>query len=174
MSKRKATILMVLVSLSMGSAAGLGGYTFLYAHGASYLSNDPAACANCHIMQEQYADWQRSSHRQVATCNDCHTPAGFPAKYIAKGINGFFHSLAFTTGNFHEPIRATPRNHLIAENACRKCHAELVSSLDGSQAASPDTSVDGSLDASHGGVVQAAEGEPVSCVRCHGAVGHPH
>lgn len=161
MSTRNATWLMVMVSLSVGAAVGVGGYTFLYAKGASYLSNDPAACANCHIMQEQYASWQRSSHRQVATCNDCHTPAQFPAKYIAKGLNGFFHSWAFTTGDFHEPIQATARNHRIAENACRNCHGELVSSLE----------------APHAAALQAdapAQEEPLSCVRCHGAVGHPH
>jgi hypothetical protein len=28
-----------------GLAAGVGGYTFIYARGASYLTNDPKACA---------------------------------------------------------------------------------------------------------------------------------
>ena len=39
------------VSVAFGLAAGLGGYTFVYARGGSYLTNDPAACTNCHIMQ---------------------------------------------------------------------------------------------------------------------------
>jgi nitrate/TMAO reductase-like tetraheme cytochrome c subunit len=59
----------------MGVAAGLllgiGSFTFIYARGASYLTNDPKACADCHVMQEQFDGWQRSSHRSVAVCNDC-------------------------------------------------------------------------------------------------------
>ena len=31
--------------------------------GASYLTDDPAACANCHVMQEHFDAWPRSSHR---------------------------------------------------------------------------------------------------------------
>ena len=34
---------------------GLGLYTFVYAKGYSYLSNDPQGCANCHVMQELLA-----------------------------------------------------------------------------------------------------------------------
>ena len=38
----------LVVGASLGVIAGIGGYTFVYAKGASYLTNDPAACANCH------------------------------------------------------------------------------------------------------------------------------
>ena len=65
--------------LLLGTALGVGAYTFVYAKGASYLSNDPNACANCHVMTEQLDGWSRGSHRAVATCNDCHTPPGFVA-----------------------------------------------------------------------------------------------
>ncbi|MBE2216221.1 MAG: NapC/NirT family cytochrome c, partial [Opitutaceae bacterium] len=58
---------------TLGAALGICGYTFIYAKGYSYLVNDPAACANCHVMEEQYSGWMKSSHRAVATCNDCHT-----------------------------------------------------------------------------------------------------
>jgi cytochrome c nitrite reductase small subunit len=46
------------VAVAIGSVIavvlGIGGYTFVYARRASGLTNDPAACANCHIMREQY------------------------------------------------------------------------------------------------------------------------
>ena len=42
----------ILVALGAGVALGVGGYTFVYARGASYLTNDPAACVNCHVMRE--------------------------------------------------------------------------------------------------------------------------
>ena len=70
--------------LLCGLAAGVGLYTFAYARGASYMTDDPRACANCHVMEEQYSAWSRSSHRSVAVCNDCHTPPGFLPKYVAR------------------------------------------------------------------------------------------
>src|SRR5688572_23773077 len=36
-------------AIAIGAAAGVGGFTFVYAEGASYLTDDPAACANCHV-----------------------------------------------------------------------------------------------------------------------------
>lgn len=38
----------------IGFFLGISAYTFVYAEGASYLSTDPRACANCHIMWPQY------------------------------------------------------------------------------------------------------------------------
>jgi cytochrome c nitrite reductase small subunit len=49
-----------------GLALGLGGYTFVYARGYSYLLNDPSACANRHVMREYHDGWLKSSHRSVA------------------------------------------------------------------------------------------------------------
>ncbi len=138
--------------LLVGAAAGVGGYTFIYAEGASYMTNDASACANCHVMQEQYDAWTRSSHHAVATCNDCHTPHDFIGKYLTKASNGFHHSLAFTSGRFHEPIQITPRNHAITEQACRYCHQDVVQAIDSGH----------------------APGEALSCVRCHRSVGHLH
>lgn len=137
-----------------GLAAGVGGFTFIYAEGGSYLGHDSAACANCHIMRGNYDGWIKSSHRAVAECNDCHTPPGFIEKYATKAINGFNHSTAFTTGNFHEPIRIKSWNRAIVERACRHCHGDVVQMM-----------VAGG--SGHAG----ARGE-ISCVRCHGSVGH--
>ncbi|MDX1495326.1 MAG: NapC/NirT family cytochrome c, partial [Longimicrobiales bacterium] len=66
--------LMLVTAVLLGAAIGLGGFTFVYAKGHSYLTDDPGACANCHIMDDHYAAWLKSSHAQTATCNDCHTP----------------------------------------------------------------------------------------------------
>ena len=51
-----------VLSALVGAALGLGVYTFLYAQGHSYFSNNPAACANCHVMRDYLDSWQRSSH----------------------------------------------------------------------------------------------------------------
>ncbi len=70
----------VLAGSAIGVLTALGGYTFIYARGYSYLTNDPAACANCHVMRDHYNAWMKGSHRAVAMCNDCHTPPGLVSK----------------------------------------------------------------------------------------------
>jgi cytochrome c nitrite reductase small subunit len=135
----------------VGVALGLGLYTFVYAKGYSYLTNDPAACANCHVMNEQYAGWVKSSHRAVAVCNDCHVPHGLAGKYATKASNGFWHSYYFTSQTFEEPIRATPRTRGIAEANCRRCHDTIVQAM---------------------GTPSHAGTDALSCIRCHGSVGH--
>ncbi len=140
----------IIVSLVIGIAVGVGTYTFIYAKGSSYLSNDAAACANCHIMNDEYYGWTKSSHRSVAVCNDCHTPPGFVSKYMTKAENGYWHSYAFTTGDFHEPIQIKERNRTVTEQACRKCHLEVVDAIEGP----------------HG------KGEQIACLQCHSRVGH--
>jgi cytochrome c nitrite reductase small subunit len=142
----------VVIALTVGLAVGIGAYTFVYARGASYLTNDPNACANCHIMREQLDGWIASSHRAVAVCNDCHAPHDTVGKYATKAINGFWHSVAFTTGRFHEPIAITARNRAVTEGTCRHCHLAIVESID----------------AGHGGE------RPMECIRCHRSVGHLH
>jgi cytochrome c nitrite reductase small subunit len=142
----------VLLAALVGAAIGIGGFTFVYARGASYLTDDPRACANCHVMGEQFRAWQASSHRSVAACNDCHTPSSsVVAKYLVKALNGYHHSSAFTTGDFHEPIGITPRNQAVTEQQCRTCHAGLVAAIDRP---------------GHAG------GDGISCIRCHASVGH--
>jgi cytochrome c nitrite reductase small subunit len=135
---------------TLGVLLAVGGYTFIYARGYSYLSNDPAICANCHIMDNHYRAWTRSSHHAAAVCNDCHTPPGLIPKYTTKALNGFNHSLAFTTGRFPEPLRITARNAAVTEKACRKCHHDIVDAIEG-----PDP-----------------DSNRLSCIRCHSTVGH--
>lgn len=145
---RKAWLMLAVL---VGVAAGVGGFTFDYAEGTSYLSTDPAACVNCHIMQPQYDSWQKASHHTAAGCVDCHLPASGLAKWIAKADNGWRHSKAFTLQDFPEPIRITPGNAGILQDNCLRCHADLVHEL------APG----------FGGPAEA-----VSCVHCHADVGH--
>jgi len=143
-------LLAIVLGASLGVAAGIGGYTFIYAKGFSYMTNDPAACANCHIMDDFYNAWRKSSHHAVAVCNDCHTPHNFLGKYMTKASNGYHHSFAFTTGRFHEPIQITPRNRAITEAACRYCHQNIVQQIDNFYRGN----------------------DSLSCLRCHASVGH--
>ena len=134
-----------------GILAGVGGYTFLYAEGFSYMSDAPEVCVNCHIMQPQYDSWQKASHSAVAVCVDCHLPHSFFRKYLAKADNGWHHSKGFTLQDFHEPIMIKPPNARILQENCLACHNDLVHELTGG--------VNGTAD-------------EVQCVHCHVEVGH--
>ena len=123
------TIYGIVVGVVIGIAVGIGAYTFAYAKGWSYLTDDPAACANCHVMREQFDGWLKSSHRSVATCNSCHTPANFIGKYTVKASNGFWHSFFFTTGGYEDNIQIKPHSREITEQACRNCHGEIVDAI---------------------------------------------
>jgi cytochrome c nitrite reductase small subunit len=139
----------VLAALA-GVLAGAGTFTFWYADGTAYLSNDPAACVNCHVMREPFESWQKSSHKGFATCNDCHIPHGPLAKWLVKGENGFWHSYKFTFQNFHEPIRIREKNADVLQANCLGCHQRLVSEI----------------------TAQGAHRGERACVRCHEEVGH--
>lgn len=140
----------VLAAAGFGVLAGISAFTFDYAEGTSYLSSDPLACVNCHIMQEPYDSWIKSSHHDVARCVDCHLPHDFAGKWIAKSDNGFFHSWAFTFQDFHEPIQIKPRNRRIVQNNCLSCHGDVV----------------------HEMFVTERYEELNYCVRCHADAGH--
>lgn len=146
--RRSATPL--LLATIVGILLGVGLFTFGYARGYSYMTDRPQACANCHVMRDQYESWMKSSHGKVAVCNDCHTPPGFIPKYATKAVNGFFHSLAFTTQRFPDEIVITERNHRVTEKACLKCHEDIVTGIRGAR----------------------AHREDVSCIACHRTVGH--
>ncbi len=139
----------LLLAAAVGALLGSSLFVLDYAEGRSYLSDDAAACANCHVMWPYYEAWQRSAHAAVATCNDCHTPHGLIRKYLTKARNGWNHSVAFTLQNFPEPIRIKPANLAIVEENCRGCHRALVSEILGHDA------------------------EQISCARCHRDAGHP-
>ncbi|MGB8645006.1 MAG: cytochrome c nitrite reductase small subunit [Anaerolineae bacterium] len=141
--------LWLLLILFVGGVVGLGSFTVVYAKGYSYLSDDPAACANCHVMREFYDGWNRSPHHAVATCNDCHTPHDLAGHYTVKALNGFRHSSAFTLGDIPDPIRIIPSDRAVTQQACLDCHGDLVAMI------------------SHPG-----SNQPTDCLSCHAGVGH--
>jgi cytochrome c nitrite reductase small subunit len=143
--------LKLLVAILLGALIGVGGYTFWYGQGFAYLANDPGACKNCHIMNDHFDGWLKSSHHAVATCNDCHTPHSLIPKYVTKAENGFWHSKGFTLQDFHEPIRIRPHNKRLLNHNCVSCHEDLVSDV----------------------IVTHGDDESrLDCIRCHASVGH--
>jgi len=147
-SKHRAFKLAIVAIV--GVFIGLSFFTMHYAEATSYLSNDPTACINCHVMNDHFNGWQQASHKNVATCNDCHVPHDLIGKYLTKIDHGYRHSKGFTFQDFHEPIQIKPSSLRIVNDNCMRCHEALV---------------DGIL-TSHGGR------EQVQCVHCHSDAGH--
>ncbi len=135
----------------MGVFLGLGVYTFQYAEGLSYLSNDPKACINCHVMRENYNSWKRGPHHAAATCNDCHVPHSFPAKWLAKAENGWNHSVKFTLGNYETPLKIRPANRARLKDNCVRCHGAQISRMENHPVKISDN---------------------IHCAECHTDVGH--
>ena len=115
-----ATILMAFIF-------GLGFYILKLSNATSYLSDDPQACVNCHVMTPQYLTWKHSSHREVASCNDCHVPHDFAAnKYFFKAKDGLGHAFAYTFRLEPEVIRAKEASIEVIQNNCIRCHEKKV------------------------------------------------
>ncbi|MEM9587647.1 MAG: cytochrome c nitrite reductase small subunit [Planctomycetota bacterium] len=148
--RRQLTRGSILFAVILGVMAGVGTFTFGYGRGASYLSNDPQTCANCHVMQEHLDSWAKSTHHDVAVCNDCHLPHHPVGKWLTKADNGLFHSVAFTTGDFKNPIQIKPRNRQVTQDACVHCHRDFVHSM----------------------LPVNQEQETQNCVHCHQSAGH--
>lgn len=145
-----------------GVMSGVGLYTVSYAEGLSYLSDDPKACVNCHVMQSEFDSWRHGPHHAAATCNDCHVPPAFPGKYIAKARNGYHHSMGMTfqparpdepntVTVYHEPIQIKDPNSQILQDNCLRCHEGIVHEI-----LAGSTWDEGAT----------------RCVHCHAGVGH--
>ncbi|MFL5417262.1 MAG: cytochrome c nitrite reductase small subunit [Myxococcales bacterium] len=162
MSRAQPSGYWIFLGALLGAALGIGITTFNYASGLSYLSNDPAACVNCHIMRDEYDAWRKGPHHAFATCNDCHVPPHFPQKYVAKALNGYHHSTGFTFQPsrpdlpgaklvFEEPIRIKAKNSQVLQDNCLRCHGAFVHDV-----------VRGSTFAD----------DAIRCVHCHRGAGH--
>ncbi len=155
----RASLAVAVLGALVGSFAAAVGYTAHYASATSYLSDDPTACVNCHIMNEQYDGWRKSSHHARATCNDCHVPHdSFLHKYYVKAEHGYRHSKGFTFQDFHEPIRLTPYSREVVIGNCVRCHDAMTQEI---------------RLAAHGNT-PVAHDDPagLDCIHCHAGVAH--
>lgn len=111
------------VILAAGVFSGLGVLAFHISNASSYLTDDPKACVNCHIMAPQYATWKHSSHARVAVCNDCHVPhENIALKYAFKAMDGTRHAFMFTFHFEPDVIRMHAPGQWTVQNNCIRCH----------------------------------------------------
>jgi cytochrome c nitrite reductase small subunit len=111
----------------LGAIVGLGLYILRISNAVSYLSDAPETCINCHVMNPQYATWNHSSHREVASCNDCHVPHNNVVnKYYFKAMDGLRHATIFTMRAEPLVIYIKEAGKQVVQNNCIRCHEQLV------------------------------------------------
>ncbi|MCF8260797.1 MAG: cytochrome c nitrite reductase small subunit [Melioribacteraceae bacterium] len=115
------------VTLLMGLMTGIIIYTLYISNAVSYLSDDPEACVNCHIMAPQFATWERGSHGRVTTCNDCHVPHdNVIRKYYFKASDGLRHATMFTLRMEPQVIQIKEAGRNVVQENCIRCHSNYL------------------------------------------------
>lgn len=154
MDKKFSLFTLALVCV-FGFILGNGIYGLYNANTLSYLSSDSAACNNCHVMNEVYHDYTKSSHQSIE-CIDCHLPHSFVRKWVAKAYTGLGHAYHFTFDkNLPTHFTANADTKAWVKENCVRCHGDYAHN-----AINPTkggkSPVDNSLD----------------CMSCHHSVGH--
>ncbi|MDD4058287.1 MAG: cytochrome c nitrite reductase small subunit [Bacteroidales bacterium] len=120
----KKLVLPLIVLL--GAVVGVFFYLLYVARMPSYLSDDPSACVNCHIMAPYYQSWQKSSHQAWTTCNECHVPQdNFVRGYAFKAKDGLYHAAVFTARMEPQVIRPRDESYGVIMENCIRCHTQL-------------------------------------------------
>jgi len=113
-----------------GLAVGLVIFIARISNAASYLSDAPGACMNCHVMTDAYVSWQRGSHSRIAVCNDCHVPHSNPvAKYAFKASDGLRHSYVFTFRLEPQVLDLSKGAKPVLQDNCVRCHTQIMQTV---------------------------------------------
>lgn len=111
--------LLIAVLLLTGGTKALLAYT-----------DRPEYCLSCHVMEQSYETWFHSSHREWATCSDCHVPhQNLAAKLTGKAIDGMRDLYIFYTNQVPEPIRLSARGGRTVKENCLRCHGTLMENV---------------------------------------------
>ncbi|MBN2377885.1 MAG: cytochrome c nitrite reductase small subunit [Sedimentisphaerales bacterium] len=115
----------IAIYMMVGGVLGLALITARLGNAASYLSNEPQTCMNCHVMTDAYATWQRGSHGKVAVCNDCHIPhSNIVAKTAFKARDGMKHSYVFTMRQEPQVLELSAGAKPVVRENCLRCHSD--------------------------------------------------
>ncbi len=118
------------VAALLGILVGLFIFMFKISNAGSYLSDEPKTCINCHVMEPQYATWFHSSHRENASCNDCHVPHNNAvSKYFFKAKDGMRHATVFTMRNEPQVMKIKHAGVDVVQKNCKRCHSFVNESV---------------------------------------------
>lgn len=145
------------VIILAGFLVGIGFYAIYVSNAASYLSDSPQTCVNCHVMAPHYTTWFHSSHREHATCNDCHVPQdNIFRHYYFKAQDGMRHAYIFTMRTEPFVIRIHEPGQRVVQENCLRCHEHTNHRV---------SAFEGTLE-------KARAGEQKLCWDCHREVPH--
>ena len=114
-------------SIVLAVAIGIALFIAKESRVASYLSDDPQTCVNCHVMTPVYNSWMHSSHREWAKCNDCHVPHNNVVnKYYFKAKDGLYHASVFTARAEPDVIKMQEASQKVVQQNCIRCHVQQV------------------------------------------------
>ena len=117
----------VPVAILSGGMMGFILIILRISNAVSYLGDDPRTCINCHVMTPQFITWEHSSHREVATCNDCHVPQdNMVNKYYFKAKDGLYHAAMFTLRLEPQTISMKNASVQAVQANCIRCHVDQV------------------------------------------------
>lgn len=119
------------VIIALGVITGLIIFEIYISKAHYYLSDNPEACINCHVMYDNYASWWHSSHKRATTCNDCHVPQdNFVKKIFFKASDGLRHSTIFTLRLEPQVIRIKEAGAEVVKENCERCHENYLTLID--------------------------------------------
>lgn len=115
------------VIIVLGIFVGITIHVLNISNAASYLSDDPKTCVNCHVMYPEYATWEKGSHGRVTTCNDCHVPQdNIVRKYMFKASDGLRHASMFTFRMEPQVIKIKDAGRAVVQENCIRCHSNYL------------------------------------------------
>jgi cytochrome c nitrite reductase small subunit len=124
----------LVIFILLGIFFGLGFTIFRLSNAVAYMSEEPNACINCHVMTPQFSTWMHSSHRERASCNDCHVPHdNLLRKYFFKASDGMRHSFMFTFKLDPQVIRIGEAGKKVVQENCIRCHERQIADASISQ-----------------------------------------
>lgn len=115
------------VIILLATIVGVGSFILKTSRVMSYMTDDPKACLNCHVMTPQYITWDHSSHGEVTNCNDCHVPHdNVLRKYAFKAKDGMYHAAVFTLRAEPQVIKMHEMGQEVVQENCIRCHSDQI------------------------------------------------
>jgi hypothetical protein len=122
---------------------------------AMMVTSQTGFCNTCHIMNDYYASWERSSHHNVS-CLSCHLKPGFGG-YMKGKINGLAQAVDCAVGRIGTKAEATVLDESCLRSACHSVSELLEEDI-----------LFASVKFTHKGHIQETiDGINVSCGTCH-------
>ncbi|MBM4387975.1 MAG: NapC/NirT family cytochrome c [Deltaproteobacteria bacterium] len=96
--------------------------------GTTLLNDEPEFCASCHMMEGEFRNWRSSSHKNWASCPDCHiSQTSIVTKIAGKLRDSINHGYAYLFSDGSETIRIKALSGKTVMQNCLRCHQKLVS-----------------------------------------------